>query len=191
MSWIEHTSGQHCRIRYRHADDTIASECGFTNKTIAQNRTQEIDVDRRRDTFYNRTRGRITLNTWLPRWWITLDLDDVTLGNYRYLVERHIGPRFGTHPSATSSPATSNNGPPNCTPPVTSTPPSRASSACSAASSPTPVEDGLLPVNPVHRHHRRGKRAFRIHEEMLWATPEEYCAAPYRPNNSATATAPS
>jgi integrase len=35
------------------------------------------------------------------------------------------------------------------------------------------VEDGLLPANPVHRHHRRGKRAFRIPQEMLWATPEE------------------
>jgi hypothetical protein len=35
------------------------------------------------------------------------------------------------------------------------------------------VEDDLLPANPVHHHRNRGKRAFRIPHEMLWATPEE------------------
>ncbi len=79
MSWVDHTSGQ-----------TLA-----TNQKAARSRAQEIDVDRRRDTFYDRASGRVTLQTWLPRWWTTLDLDEVTLDNYRYLVDRHIAPRFG------------------------------------------------------------------------------------------------
>lgn len=173
MSWIEHTSGQHWRVRYRRDDGAIASECGFTNQKTAQNRAQEINVDRRRDTFYDRTRGRITLNTWLLRWWTTLDLDDVTLDNYRCLVERHIGPRFGIRPVGD----------------IIASDVKQWSSELHAAGYEhstvegiigllsrilaDAVEDGLLPVNPVYRHHRRGKRAFRIPHEMLWATPEE------------------
>jgi integrase len=173
MSWVEQTSGNHWRVRYRREDGSIASECGFTSQKTAQSRAQEIDVDRRRDTFYDRTRGHITLNTWLPRWWTTLDLDEVTLDNYHYLVDRHIGPRFGTDPLHDILASDVNQW---------STDLHAAGYEHSTVEGiigllsrilADAVDDGLLPANPVHRHHRRGKRAFRIPHEMLWATPEE------------------
>lgn len=173
MSWVEHTSGNHWRARYRREDGSIASECGFISQETAQNRAQEIDADRRRNTFYDRTRGRISLNTWLPRWWTTLDLDEVTLDNYHYLVDRHISPRFGIDPLDDILASDVNQW---------STDLHAAGYEHSTVEGIVgllsrilgdAVEDGLLSTNPVHRHHRRGKRAFRIPHEMLWATPEE------------------
>lgn len=170
MSWVEHTSGNHWRVRYRREDGSTASECGFTNPTNAHDRAQEIDVARRRDDFYDRNRGAVTLNTWLPRWWTTLDLDKVTLDNYHYLVDKHISPRFGTNPLLD----------------IHASDVSQWSADLHAAGYEhstvegiigllgrilaDAVEDSLLPANPVHR---RSKRAFRIPREMLWATPEE------------------
>jgi hypothetical protein len=54
MAWIEHTSGQHWRVRYRRADGTVTSEGGFITPTTAHARAQEIDVDQHRGTFYTR-----------------------------------------------------------------------------------------------------------------------------------------
>jgi hypothetical protein len=82
MAWVEHTSGQHWRICYRHADGTITSEGGFTTPTTAHARAQR---DRRRPTprhLLRPTHGHTTINQWLPRWWTTLTLDDTTLENY-------------------------------------------------------------------------------------------------------------
>lgn len=95
MSWVEHTSGQNWRVRYRRIDGTVASEGGFTSAKCARARAHEIEADQHRNTFYDRSRGRITLNTWLPRWQATLNLDEVTIENYQYLIGTHIRPRFG------------------------------------------------------------------------------------------------
>jgi integrase len=173
MAWIEHTSGHRWRVRFRREDGSVASECGFTSQTTARNRAHEIDVDRRRDAFYEHTRGRVTLNTWLPRWWTTLNLDEVTLHNYQCLVNKHINPRFGTHPLHNILTSDVNQW---------STDLHDAGYEHSTVEGivgllsrilADAVDDGLLRTNPVHRHHRRGKRAFRIPHEMLWATPEE------------------
>lgn len=172
MSWVEHTSGHHWRVRYRRADRTVASECGFTTPKTAHQRAREIDVDQHRNTFYDRTREHITLTEWLPRWWPTLNLDEVTIDNYHYLVDKHIAPRFGTHPLLD----------------IQASDVTTWSTELHAGHEHSTVEgilgllgriladavdDGLLPANPVHHHRNRGKRAFRIHHEMLWATPEE------------------
>jgi hypothetical protein len=188
MSWVEHTSGHHWRVRYRRHDGTIASECGFTSKRTAQNRAQEINVEQRHDT-YDHTRARSTLNTWLSRWWTTLDLDEVTLDNYRYLVERHIRPRFGA----------------NSLGDIVASDVSQWSTDLHAAGYEhstvegiigllsrilaDAVDDGLLPANPVHRHHRRGKRAFRIPTKCSGPPPRKSYAAHSKPNNSAIAPA--
>ncbi|GHF66456.1 integrase [Amycolatopsis bartoniae] len=177
MSWIEHTSGQHWRVRYRRLDGSVASEGGFTDPTAARHRAKEIDVDQRRYTFYDTTRGRITVAQWLPHWWSTLSLDEVTLDNYAYLIGKHINPRFGNcrlgdlHASDITQ---------------------WAADLHASGYQHTTVEgitslfsrilgdaadDGLIPANPVHRHRNRGKRAFRIRHEMLWATPEEVLRA--------------
>jgi integrase len=117
------------------------------------------------------------VNGWLPRWWTTLDVDEVTLDNYRCIVGKHITPRFGAIPLAD----------------LHSRDIKQWSTDLHAAGYEhstvegivglfrrilgDAVEDGLLPTNPVHYHGRRGKRAFRVREEMLWATPEEVLRA--------------
>jgi integrase len=180
MSWIEHTSGRHWRVRYRREDGTVASEGGFTSPNTARNRAREIEVDRHRHTFYDRSRGRISVNDWLPRWWTTLSVDDVTPDNYRYLIDKHITPRFGTIALGD----------------LRSSDLSQWSADLHAAGYEhstvegitglfsrilgDAVEDGLLPANPMHRHRNRGKRAFRIPREMLWATPEEVLRAAHQ-----------
>ncbi|MCE7009993.1 N-terminal phage integrase SAM-like domain-containing protein [Kibdelosporangium philippinense] len=173
MSWVEHTSGQHWRVRYRRQDGSVASECGFTNQKAAYDRAHEVDVDRRRRTFHDHTRGRITVNEWLPRWWTTLDVDEVTLDNYQYLIDKHIIPRFGRTPLGELQSSDIKQW---------STDLHTAGYEHSTVEGIVSlfsrilgdaVEDELLAANPVHRHHNRGRRAFRIHREMLWATPEE------------------
>jgi integrase len=170
MAWVEHTSGQHWRVRYRH-DGTVASECGFSTWDAADDRAREITTDHRAVPAH--PRGVITVDAWLPRWWTTLDLDEVTIGNYQCLVDKHIAPRFGHRPLDNI-----------LTSDITTW--SRELHAAGYEHSTVEgiiglfsrilgdaVEDGLLPTNPVHRHKNRGKRAFRIPHEMLWATPEE------------------
>lgn len=180
MSWVEHTTGRHWRVRYRREDGTVASECGFTSPGTARNRAHEIEVDQHRRTFYDRSCGRISVNDWLPHWWATLTVDDVTLDNYHYLIDKHITPRFG--PIALGDPHASDL--------------SQWSADLHAAGYEhstvegiaglfsrilgDAVEDGLLPANPTHHHRNRGKRAFRIPHEMLWATPEEVLRAAHQ-----------
>jgi len=142
-----------------------------TSKT-AHTRAREIEADQHRDTFYDRSRGRITLNAWLPRWQATLNLDDVTLENYRYLIDTHIGPRFGTWPLGDIHASDIGHWSTDL----------HAGHEHSTVAGiigllgrilGDAVEDGLLPANPIRHHRNRGKRAFRIPHEMLWATPEE------------------
>jgi integrase len=173
MAWVEHTSGQHWRVRYRRADGTITSEGGFTTPTTAHARAQAIEVDQHRGTFYDPTRGHTTVNEWLPRWWTTLTLDETTLENYHYLVTTHITPRFG-HIQLGELRASD----------ITTwsadlhTAGYQHSTIVGIVSLfrrilGDAVEDGLILANPIHPHRNRGTRAFRIHHEMLWATPEE------------------
>lgn len=134
----------------------------------------------RRNIFDDRGCGRLTVNEWLPRWWTTLNLDEVTVDNYRCIVGKHIAPRFGAVALAELRPSGI----------------SQWSIDLHAAGYrhstvegivglfsrilADAVEDGLLPANPVHHHGRRGKRAFRIRQEMLWATPEEVLRAAHQ-----------
>jgi len=71
VAWVEHTSGEHWRVRYRRSNGTIASEGGFTSRTAAQNRAQEIEVDQHRHVFYDPGRADTPLTEWLTRWWPT------------------------------------------------------------------------------------------------------------------------
>ncbi|TCO59221.1 integrase-like protein [Actinocrispum wychmicini] len=177
MSWVEHTSGQHWRVRYRRPGGFVASEGGFTDQQTAETRAHEIDDDRQRRAFRGLTGSRTTVDEWLVCWWTTLNVDETTLDNYHYLVGKHIAPRFGILPLRNLRSSDIN----------------RWSIKLHDAGYEhstvegivslfrrilgDAVEDGLLPVNPIHPHHNRGKRAFHIQHEMLWATPEEVLRA--------------
>jgi hypothetical protein len=94
MAWTERTSGEHWRVRYRRRDGSVVSEGGFPSLKAARNRAREIEVDQRRHAHHDPALAQMTLDEWLPRWWPTLDVDELTIENYQYLVTKHIGPRF-------------------------------------------------------------------------------------------------
>lgn len=174
MAWTERTSGEHRRVRYRRSSGgSVASEGGFSTLTAAQNRAREIEVDQRRHKFDDPALAQMTLGEWLRAWCPTLDVDDLTVENYQYLVAKHIGRHFA-HVALGD---------------IHSSDISQWSAELHARGYQhttvhgiigllgrilgDAVDDGLIPANPVHHHRYRGKRAFRVHREMLWATPEE------------------
>lgn len=173
MAWIERTSGQHWRVRFRRGDGSVGSEGGYTTVQAAQARAVEIEVDQRRHRFSDPALAQTTLRDWLTTWWRSLDVDELTLENYHYLVTNHIGPRFA-HTALGE---------------IRSSDVNQWSADLHARGYQhttvhgilgllgrivgDAVDDGLIGANPVHHHRIRGKRAFRIHHEMLWATPEE------------------
>jgi hypothetical protein len=94
MAWTERTSGEHWRVRYRRGDGSVASEGGFTTLKAAQNRAREIEVNQRRHAHYDPALAQMAFGDWLPRWWPTLTVEELTLENYQYLIAKHIVPRF-------------------------------------------------------------------------------------------------
>jgi len=173
MAWIERTSGQHWRVRFRRGDGSVGSEGGYTTVKAAQARAVEIEVDQRRHRFSDPALAQTTLRDWLTTWWRSLDVDELTQENYRYLVTNHIGPRF-VHMALGE---------------IRSSDVNLWSAGLHARGYEhstvhgilgllgrilgDAIDDGLIGANPVHHHRNRGKRALRIHREMLWATPEE------------------
>jgi integrase len=173
MAWTERTSSKHWRVRCRRSDGSVMSEGGFPSRKAAQNRAREIEVDQRRHAHHDPALAQLTLDEWLPRWWPTLDIDELTAENYQYLVTKHIGPRFAHLALGDIHSSDINRW-------------SAELYACGYEHSTVQgiigllgrilsdaVDDGLIPANPVHHHRNRGKRARHIHREMLWATPEE------------------
>jgi integrase len=173
MAWTERTSGEHWRVRYRTSNCAIASEGGYISRKAAQARAKEIEVDQRRHTFYDPALAETTLEEWLTRWWPTLDVNEITVENYQYLVTKHLRPRFGHAALGEIHSSDINQW-------------SVDLHACGYEHTTVlgvisllgriltdAVDDGLIPTNPVRHHRNRGKRARRIPSEMLWATPEE------------------
>ncbi|OLF04778.1 hypothetical protein BLA60_39275 [Actinophytocola xinjiangensis] len=172
VAWIERTSGEHWRVRYR-SNGSVTSEGGFTSVTAAQHRAREIEVGLRHRAFRDPAPARTTLDDWLTRWWHTLSVDDLTVENYAYLIGKHIRPRFG-HTTLGD---------------IRSSDIQRWAAdlyACGYQHTTVhgllsllgrilgdAVDDELIPANPVRHHRNRGKRAHHIIREMLWATPEE------------------
>jgi len=173
VAWVERTSGEHWRVRYRRGDGSVTSDGGYTTLRSAENRAREIEVDQRRHSYHDPALAQMTLAEWLPNWWLTLDVDELTLENYKYLVTKHIWPRFAhqalgrIHSSEISQWSTElhAHGYEHTT--------VQGILGLLGRILGDAVDDGLIAANPVHHHRNRGKRARRIHREMLWATPEE------------------
>lgn len=156
MAWIERTSGNHWRVRYRRGDGSVASEGGYTTPDAAHDRAEEIDVDGSRHRFPDPALAQTTLGEWLVRWWPTLNVDELTVENYHYLVDTHIAPRFA-HLELGK---------------IHSSDVNQWSADLHAGYEHTTVhgilsllgrilgdavDDGLLNANPVHHHRNRGK----------------------------------
>jgi integrase len=172
MAWVEHTSGQHWRVRYRSADVTVTSEGGFTTppphthppkrststNTAALSTTPPADAPP--STSGCHAGGPPSPSTRPPSRTTTTS-------------STHITPRFGHIPlgELQASDVTSWTADLHTAGYQHSTIVGIVSLFRRILGD--AVEDGLLPANPMHPHRNRSTRAFRIHHEMLWASPEE------------------
>lgn len=98
MAWTEKTGPDSWRVRYRRADGTTGSVCGFRSKKTAEDYANDLECDQRRGTWLDPSGFRTTVAEWVTRWFPALDLDVRTLENYDSYLRCHILPRFGTMP---------------------------------------------------------------------------------------------
>jgi integrase len=88
------------RARWHGPDGTLESKRGFTSRTAAEKFGRDQEAAIRANTYVDPRTGRVTVTEWVNRWFPALDLEPSTLANYRYLIEVHILPAFGTRPLA-------------------------------------------------------------------------------------------
>ena len=84
------------RARWLGPDGKLESKPGFTTRKAAEKfgRQQEAAIDN--DTYVDPRAGRITLIEWVNEWYPAQDLEPTTLVNYKYAIEVHILPKFGS-----------------------------------------------------------------------------------------------
>jgi integrase len=175
MAWIEQT-GQHTwRVRYPHDDrhSHYGSVSGFTTAKAARDYANGLESDRRRGQWIDPASSKITASAWSSMWVETLDVETRTEENYRSYLRNHILPRWGylTLGDITALDVT------------TWRKDLRKRYAASTVDGivtvfsmmlDDAVDQRLIPVNPVHRRRRRGRR--RDHSptraEKVFAMPE-------------------
>lgn len=165
------------RVRYQRPDGTRASEGGFETKQAALHWGNDQEAQIRRDRWNDPRDGAALLADWIELWWGGQDIEPTTELKYRYLIDHHILPAFGSRPVNTfTSPEEivawekriRNRGF------------SHRTAADARSMLGTILGDakdrGLLPVNVAEKRKGRGrKRARRAHgaqgPEKKWATP--------------------
>lgn len=149
----------------------------FTTKTAALKFAEEIEADIRRNLWKDPKSGDILLQDWVNRWFGAQDLEETTLEGYKWHIEVHILPYFGTQSLrmlnaldiAAWEIALHRNG---------------VCGKTSAASARTllhtilsdAVAAGVIPANPAVRQRNRGKKNGKARvrgPEQVWATPFE------------------
>src|SRR6266851_2438994 len=175
------------RARWRAPDGSMQSKPRFTSRKDAENFGRDQEAAIRANTYVDPRAGRITLTDWVNLWYPALDLEPVTLANYRYYIEVHILPAFGDR-TLTSLTAQE----------ISTWERQIVTSGCP----PTTARDARsklvtllgeasprhLQVNPAQRSRgkgRKGRRRIELHEkaEKAWPTPlqallvAERCAA--------------
>ena len=95
MAWAE-KRGNLWRARWHAPDGTVPSKPGFKTRKAAEKygQTQEAAADN--GTYVDPRAGRMTLIEWVNEWYPAQDLEPTTLANYKYAIEVHILPTFGT-----------------------------------------------------------------------------------------------
>ena len=95
MAWAE-KRGKLWRARWHAPDGSIPSKPGFTSRKAAEKYGQAHEVAADNGTYVDPRAGRITVIDWVNEWYPAQDLEPTTLVNYKYAIEVHILPRFGT-----------------------------------------------------------------------------------------------
>lgn len=90
--------GKAWRVRYQRPDGTRASEGGFETKQAALNWGNDQEAQIRRDRWHDPREGAALLADWIELWWAGQDIEPTTELKYRYLIDHHILPAFGSRP---------------------------------------------------------------------------------------------
>lgn len=88
--------GRFWRARWFSPTGKRESKGGFTSKKDALKYGRDQEAAIRNNTYVDPRGGKITLTEWANRWYPALDLELGTLSNYRYHIQAHILPEFGT-----------------------------------------------------------------------------------------------
>ena len=88
--------GKFWRARWFSPNGKRESKGGFTTKKAALKYGRDQEAAIRNSTYADPRAGKITLTTWANRWYSALNLELDTLSNYRYYIQAHILPVFGT-----------------------------------------------------------------------------------------------
>ncbi len=95
MAWAE-KRGNLWRARWHAPDGTVPSKPGFRTRKAAEKYGQAQEAAADNGTYDDPRAGRIKLTQWVNEWYPAQDLEPTTLANYRYAIEVHILPKFGT-----------------------------------------------------------------------------------------------
>ncbi len=88
--------GKFWRARWFSPNGKRESKGGFTTKNAALKYGHDQEAAIRNNAYADPRAGKITITEWANRWYSALDLERSTLSNYRYYIQAHILPVFGT-----------------------------------------------------------------------------------------------
>jgi hypothetical protein len=97
MAWVEQRGGLF-RVRLRLPDGAVVTDSTWRDRSAAQIRVKEIDVELAKDTFLDPRDGRIPLAEWVAMWEQTHQAGPATRAAYRSHLRLHILPRLGHLP---------------------------------------------------------------------------------------------
>lgn len=173
MAWIEKTGQQLWRVRYLRDDGRYGSISGFDSKKAAQNFADDLESDRRCGRWFDPAAAKTLVATWPGVWVETLDVETRTDENYRAYLRNHILPRWGSTSLGAITAL-------DVTAWLKDLRKRYAASTINGILTvfsmmlDDAVDQRLIPVNPVHRRRRRGRR--RDHApsrvEKVFAMPE-------------------
>ncbi|GIF02337.1 tyrosine-type recombinase/integrase [Paractinoplanes rishiriensis] len=84
------------RARWRGPDGTLESQPGFQSRKAAEEYGRDKESEIRGNRYVDPRSGKITLIEWVNLWYPSLDLEPTTMNNYRYMIEVHILPEYGS-----------------------------------------------------------------------------------------------
>ena len=95
MAWAE-KRGNLWRARWHAPDGSVPSKPGFKTRKAAEKYGQVQEAAADNGTYVDPRAGRVTLIEWVNAWYPAQDLEPTTLVNYKYAIEVHILPKFGS-----------------------------------------------------------------------------------------------
>ncbi|OXM56078.1 multidrug DMT transporter permease [Amycolatopsis thailandensis] len=173
MAWVEQTGQASWRVRFRRAAGSVGSVPGFSTRGAAEAYADDMETDQRRRVWIDPAGSRMTLGSWVERWFPVQDVDPRTVDNYESYLRCHVLVRFGVMPlgeiTALDIDAWVKES-------------MEAGYATATVASwvkllsmilNDAVEQRLIPANPVRQRRRRGRRCRTIARERVWASPEQ------------------